>query len=126
MMKPITHDLIEACTSIDELRVVQEGLRQTWAMACREGDTATSQRATDLMLEVERQIKFLKSRDETINQVRTLCIEGLHRDGDVHKQWFLEQILKTVGEDVDLLHAQGPTSDDDTDYEGGWERGRAP
>ena len=47
--------------------------------------------------------------------VLRLAAEGLEIDGEHHKQWYLEEILRTLGFDVD-----------NPDLEDSWKRGIAP
>lgn len=55
-----------------------------------------------------------------IDKAIELALEGLHVDGAHHKQWYLEQILKRLG--VDLEKEYELASDIDEE----WERGIAP
>ncbi len=55
-----------------------------------------------------------------VAKIIELCFEGLHEDGGHHKQWYLEEILKTItsaGMYEDLKH--------DEKY-GEWDKGVAP
>lgn len=37
------------------------------------------------------------------NEIYELCVEGLLTDGNHHKQWYLEEILKKSGYDLKIL-----------------------
>ena len=39
---------------------------------------------------------------ELIKKIIDLCIEGLQTDGGHHKQWYLEEILRTAGMDTGM------------------------
>lgn len=39
----------------------------------------------------------------TLERITDLSLKGLTVDGAHHKQWFLEQILTTIGYDVEVL-----------------------
>lgn len=54
-----------------------------------------------------------KDRDELIK----LIISGLGTDGEHHKQWYLEEVLKKVGFPLEKIKDYGIES---------WEPGRAP
>lgn len=41
--------------------------------------------------------------EEQIEKVKQLCIEALQTDGDHHKQWYLEQILKALDVDTSTI-----------------------
>lgn len=45
------------------------------------------------------QDKLIKKRRE----IKDLCIRGLGTDGGHHKQWFLEEILKVIGVNMEVL-----------------------
>lgn len=51
-----------------------------------------------------------------INNIKRLCIDGLQTDGAHHKQWYFEQILLCLSEDLDNLNSN----------ESVWEKGVAP
>ena len=50
-----------------------------------------------------------------IETIYSLVISGLQIDGEHHKQWYLEQILKHLGHDVEEMR-EHPT----------WDEGIAP
>lgn len=52
--------------------------------------------------------------------IKELCISGLLTDGAHHKQWFFEEILGTLGLDLNKLRAELEADD----YS--WEEGIAP
>lgn len=58
-------------------------------------------------------------------RIRELAIEGLLTDGEHHKQWYLEEILKVIRVDLDELRKELNTPDKDGDYYD-WEAGIAP
>lgn len=45
------------------------------------------------------------------NKVRDLCVSGLGSDDAYHKQWFLEEILRTIGIDFSKLAKWAKTED---------------
>ncbi len=38
-----------------------------------------------------------------LDEIKNLCISGLRTDGGHHKQWFLEEILKELGYDLEKI-----------------------
>ena len=54
-------------------------------------------------------------------EVMELAIEGLFTDGGHHKQWFLEQILRSVDCDLNLLEQEYLYNDEES-----WDKGIAP
>lgn len=63
-------------------------------------------------------------KDPTPTMVRAagdLCVGALYTDGAHHKQWYLEQILKVLGFDLDVIRAEQVAAD----Y-GEWEEGIVP
>lgn len=56
-----------------------------------------------------------KRNHADINQIKGLLQDALYTDGAYHKQWYLEQIGKAYGLDIEQLQK-----------EGGWNRGIAP
>lgn len=55
---------------------------------------------------------------EKIEKIKELAIEGLYTDGAHHKQWYLEEILKFTGANIEELRK--------SDEYGGWDDGIAP
>jgi hypothetical protein len=45
-------------------------------------------------------------QSEIAEKIKELCIAGLLDDGSLHKQWFLEQILRVVGFDLAKLRGE--------------------
>ena len=65
-------------------------------------------------------------RENIKEEIKDLCVDGLMTDGEHHKQWFLEEILKKLGFDLvkisrDIIEEEGEDSDE---YE--WARGIPP
>ena len=50
-------------------------------------------------------------------KIKELCIGGLLTDGGHHKQWYLEEILKTLG--FDLIKLREELIAEDYDWEDG-------
>lgn len=46
--------------------------------------------------------KIMTSPNEKLKQIRELVSDGLQTDGGHHKQWYLAQIAKIVGIDIEL------------------------
>ena len=57
---------------------------------------------------------------QTIREIKKLCIEGLLTDGAHHKQWYLEEILKRLGFNLNQIRKELRKEDYD------WEDGLAP
>jgi hypothetical protein len=53
-------------------------------------------------------------------QVKELALDGLYTDGSHHKQWYLEEIIKAIGFDLEEQRAYAMQQDCD------WEPGTAP
>jgi hypothetical protein len=47
-----------------------------------------------------------KQAEKLRAKVEELCTDGLLTDGGHHKQWYLEQILETIGVDLTDLRTQ--------------------
>jgi len=58
--------------------------------------------------------------DDIRDAIYDLCVDGLLTDGGHHKQWYLEEILKTLGYDLDEIRQDLLKHDYD------WENGIAP
>lgn len=41
---------------------------------------------------------------QKLKQIIDLCVKGLTTDGAHHKQWYLEEILKTLGPNTEKLN----------------------
>lgn len=64
---------------------------------------------------------------EAINKVVKLASDGLWCDGDHHKQWYLEQILRVLfGEHYDQAVAAMTADEDGNPNTYNWEPGVAP
>lgn len=46
------------------------------------------------------------ANNDTQKMIFALCIGGLDTEGIAHKQWFLEEILKLVVEDIEETHSR--------------------
>lgn len=44
--------------------------------------------------------------DEEREIVKNLCVNGLSTDGGHHKQWFLEEIVKALGYDLEAMRQE--------------------
>ena len=62
----------------------------------------------------------LKLKKANVNKAISLAMDGLCTDGEHHKQWYLEQILKALGVNLKELN----TKMQEDDY--AWESGIAP
>jgi hypothetical protein len=59
----------------------------------------------------------MTTKDE---EIKDLCINGLMNDGVDHKQWYLEEILKVLGVNLEELRDELLKEDYD------WEEGTPP
>lgn len=67
----------------------------------------------------------LEALPNGIGKALHYAVEGLMTDGGHHKQWYLEEILKAFGVDLDVLRKVMLEEDEDGDsYD--WEEGIAP
>lgn len=59
------------------------------------------------------------------HKIKEHCISGLITDGGHHKQWFLEEVIKMLGYNLDKIKKEESTPNKNGDwYE--WEDGIAP
>ena len=66
--------------------------------------------------------------DKIQEEIYELCLEGLMTDGGHHKQWFLEQILKKIGFNIENLREklESTKDEDGNEYGYSWDEGIAP
>lgn len=55
------------------------------------------------MATVEGKLVITVVDEQAVSQARELAIEGLQTDGGHHKQWYLEEIAKTLGVDLEAV-----------------------
>ena len=60
--------------------------------------------------------------DDKQQEIIELVKDGMYMDGGHHKQWYLEEVLKLCGVDVEKLYEEASEDEED----GGWDRGIPP
>ena len=69
---------------------------------------------------VSRIMNEVNNISQVIDKIKELCIDALCTDGGHHKQWYLEQILITLGYNLDIIRKELQEEDYD------WDDGIAP